>query len=107
MNISTDLIVLRNRKTGSFLQGIKNMENSLATRASFVGEIRGALTLPYDSYLKQRQEVKSMARMHNCEIIRVKAEYELTYPNGSEVLPVEDRKSSFFNLLKAFMEEED
>lgn len=106
MNISTDLIVLRDRETGAFLQELKNKPNSLATKGSFVCEIRGALTLPYDSYLEQRQKIKAMAKMHNCEIIRVKAEYELTYPNGGEVFPINKKDGNFFDLLKAFAEEE-
>ncbi|WP_260664248.1 hypothetical protein [Streptococcus anginosus] len=30
-------------------------------------------------------QFKSMAKMFGCEVVKVKATYELTYPNGSEV----------------------
>lgn len=104
MKISTDLIVLRDRETGNFLQELKNTPNSLATHASFVSEIRGALTMPFESYIEQKQSIKAMAKMHDCEIIRVKTEHQLSYPNGGEVLPVEKKNDNFFDLLKAYME---
>lgn len=64
---------------------IKNNPHSLATKAGLVEEIRGALSLPYEYYLKQESEIKALAKIHDCEIILVDAEYTLTYPNGEEV----------------------
>ena len=54
MKISNKLIVLREKKRGYFMENIENNPHSLATKAGFVGEIRGALSLPYEYYLKQK-----------------------------------------------------
>lgn len=51
MKISNKLIVLREKQRGYFMSEIKNCPHSLATKADFVNEIRGALSLPYEYYL--------------------------------------------------------
>ncbi len=99
MKISNKLIVLRDKKNGYFMSEIKNNPNSLATKASFVGEIRGALSLPYKYYLEQKSEIKALAKMHDCEIILVDAEYTLTYPNGEEVSKIDPKESNLFEEL--------
>ncbi len=84
MKLSSDYIVMRDKQSGHFLNELKNNCSSLATKASFVDDIRGALTMPYNSYLEQKTAVKSLAKVHGVEIIRVKATFELTYPNGGD-----------------------
>ena len=101
MKISNKLIVLREKKNGYFMAKIKNNPNSLATKAGFVEEIRGALSLPYEYYLEQKSEIKALAKIHDCEIILVDAEYTLTYPNGEEVSKIVPKES---NLFEEFME---
>ncbi|NQK49795.1 hypothetical protein HO504_07715 [Streptococcus suis] len=103
MKISNKLIVLRNKKNGCFMAEIKNNPHSLATKAGFVEEIRGALSLPYEYYLKQKSEIKALAKIHDCEIILVDAEYTLTYPNGEEVSKIIPKESNLFDdLMEAF-----
>ena len=34
-------------------------------------------------------QFKNMAKIFGCEVVKVKAEYKLTYPNGSEVREIE------------------
>ena len=103
MKISNKLIVLREKKRGYFMESIENNPHSLATKASFVKEIRGALSLPYKYYLEQKSEIKVLAKMHDCEIILVDAEYTLTYPNGGDVSKIIPKESNLFDdLMEAF-----
>lgn len=103
MKISNKLIVLRDKKKGYFMSEIKNNPHSLAMKACFVEEIRGALSLPYKYYLEQKSEIKALAKMHECEIILVDAEYTLTYPNGEEFSKIVPKESNLFEeLMEAF-----
>ena len=103
MKISNKLIVLREKKRGYFMESIENNPHSLATKVSFVREIRGALSLPYEYYLKQKSEIKALAKIHDCEIILVDAEYTLTYPNGGDVSKIIPKESNLFDdLMEAF-----
>ena len=103
MKISNKLIVLREKKRGYFMASIENTPHSLAPYASFVKEIRGALSLPYEYYLKQKSEIKALAKIHDCEIILVDAEYTLTYTNGGDVSKIIPKESNLFDdLMEAF-----
>ena len=103
MKISNKLIVLRDKKKGYFMSEIKNNPHSLATKASFVEEISGAISLPYEYYLEQKSKIKALAKMHDCEIILVDAEYTLTYPNGGDVSKIIPKESNLFDdLMEAF-----
>lgn len=101
MKISTEYIVLRSRKTGNYLKEIKNHPHSIATCSSFVDDIRAALVMPYTIYLKQKEYVKALAEIAECEIIVVNAELNLTYPNGGDVPKIERKeKPVLFDLRK-------
>lgn len=102
MKLSSDYIVMRDKQSGHFLNELKNNCSSLATKASFVDDIRGALTMPYNSYLEQKTAVKSLAKVHGLDIIRVKATFELTYPNGGDVQKIEreNKNIGLFDLLR-------
>ena len=58
--------------------------------------------MPYNSYLEQKTSVKALAKTHGMEIIRVKATFELTYSNGSDVQKIEreNTKPDLFDLLR-------
>lgn len=103
MKLSSDYIVMRDKQSGQFLNELKNNRSSLATKASFVDDIRGALTMPYNSYLEQKTELKALAKVHGMEIVRVKATFELTYPNGGDVQKIErqNTKPDLFDLLRS------
>ena len=103
MKLSSDYIVMRDKQSGHFLNELKNKPCSLATHASFVDDIRGALTMPYNSYLEQKTAVKAAAKVHGMEIVRVKATFDLTYPNGGEVQKIEceNKNIGLFDLLRS------
>lgn len=102
MKILTEYIVLRNRKTGNYLEEIKNQPHSLAVSMSFVDRIQAALMMPYDAYQQQKADIKALAKIAECEIIVVNAELNLTYPNGSDVPEIERKseKPGLFELLR-------
>ena len=102
MKLSSDYIVMRDKQNGHFLNELKNKRSSLATQAGFVDDIRGAFTMPYDCYLEQKTKLKALAKVHGMEIIRVKATFELTYPNGSDVSKIEreNTKPGLLDLLR-------
>ncbi|HFU4060009.1 TPA: hypothetical protein ACGOZ1_001433 [Streptococcus suis] len=81
------------------MESIENNPHSLTTKAGFVEEIRGALSIPYKYYLEQKSEIKALAKMHDCEIILVEVEYTLTYPNGEEVSKIIPKESNVFDEL--------
>ena len=93
---------MRDKQSGHFLNELKNNCSSLATKASFVDDIRGALTMPYDCYLEQKTALKALAKTHGMEIVRVKATFDLTYPNGSDVSKIEreNTKPGLLDLLR-------
>lgn len=103
MKLSSDYIVMRDKQSGHFLNELKNKRSSLATQAGFVDDIQGALTMPYDCYLEQKTAIKALAKTHGMEIVRVKATFELTYPNGSDVSKIERKniKPSLLDLLRS------
>lgn len=103
MKLSSDYIVMRNKKDGYFLNELKNNRSSLATKAGFVDDIQSALTMPYNSYLEQKTAVKALAEVHGMEIVRVKATFDLTYPNGGEVQKIEreNKNIGLFDLLRS------
>ena len=103
MKLSSDYIVMRDKRSGHFLNELKNNRSSLATKAVFVDNIQSALTMPYNSYLEQKTAVKAAAKVHGMEIVRVKATFDLTYPNGGDVQKIErqNTKPDLFDLLRS------
>ncbi|WP_112445729.1 MULTISPECIES: hypothetical protein [unclassified Streptococcus] len=103
MKLSSDYIVMRNKENGQFLNELKNNRSSLATKAVFVDNIQSALTMPYNSYLEQKTAVKAAAKVHGMEVVRVKATFDLTYPNGGDVQKIErqNTKPDLFDLLRS------
>ena len=103
MKLSSDYIVMRDKQNGHFLNELKNKRSSLATQACFVDDIRGALTMPYDCYLEQKTALKALAKTHGMEIVRVKATFDLTYPNGGDVQKIErqNTKPDLFDPLRS------
>lgn len=103
MKLSSDYIVMRDKQNGHFLNELKNKRSSLATKASLVDDIQDALTMPYDCYLEQKTALKALAKTHGMEIVRVKATFDLTYPNGGDVQKIErqNTKPDLFDLLRS------
>ena len=88
MKMNQEFIVLRRKETGSFLKLFKD-RGTLAYQADYTDNLANALLMSLEKYEEDKMKFKSMAKMFGCEVVKVKAEYELTYPNGSEVREIE------------------
>ena len=88
MKMNQELIVLRRKETGSFLKSIED-RGTLAYQADYTDNLANALFMSLEKYEEDKMQFKNMAKIFGCEVIKVKAEYKLTYPNGSEVREIE------------------
>lgn len=84
MKMNQELIVLRRKETGSFLKSFED-RGTLAYQADYTDNLANVLFMSLEKYEENKMQFKSMAKMFGCEVVKVKATYELTYPNGSEV----------------------
>ena len=70
--------------TNDFLAGYKNRERALTFNADFTSDVRGALIF-------EKGDEKSEKAMHNIaeavggRLVKIKAEYEITEEDGSEL----------------------
>lgn len=106
MKLTEDFIVLRDRKTGNFLRKIETGDGYLKLNYTFVDDVRFAKVIPYSAYLENKVDVKSLAKLSESEIVRVKAEYTLTYPSGAdvpEIINQEHKGPSFEDFLEALL----
>lgn len=85
MKQTNEFIVLREKQRGYFLSKFGNKEGVLSIDGTYVNELNCALFIPYENYLNKKDRIKNLAKLLDCEIIKVNAEYTLTHPNGSEV----------------------
>lgn len=104
MNIKRTYIVFRNKKDGSFLVDFKSNKMTFAFGAGFTDYIEDAATMPLKNYEEQKDQFKPLAKALACEVIKVEANYSLTYPNGSEVKEIKKEKDDiggFENFLES------
>lgn len=116
MKQSKTYIVIRNKNNGEFLVDYKSKRNTFAYEANFTSNIEDAATMDIKSYELQKDKIKKLVKAFGskgCEVVKVEAYYNLTYPNGSDVKKIEKRKydNPLMDLFKAFevakeMEEE-
>lgn len=85
MEMKSEFVVLRNIEKYGFVCSFENKKNNLAFNAILSDDIEEALILPEKYYLEDKEAYDGMAQMLDAEVIKVKASYELTYLDGSEV----------------------
>lgn len=96
MEMKSEFVVLRNVEKGGFVRSFESKKNNLAFNAQLSDEIEDALTLPEKYYLKDKEAYDGMAQMLGAEVVKVKASYELTYLDGSEVQEIEAKEEKSF-----------
>lgn len=75
--------------TNKFLAGYKNRENALTFSADFTNEVRCALIFEKGNE-KSERSVHNIAEAVGGRLVKIKAEYEITEEDGSELQePVE------------------
>lgn len=80
----TNTFIVMRAKDGSYLAEFKNNQFTLAYNAGFTDYLNSALIMTEESYEDQREDFEALAKMVECEPIRVQAEYTLTTLDGSE-----------------------
>ena len=95
--------------TNKFLAGYKNRENALTFSADFTSEVRCALIFEKGNE-KSEKSVHNIAEAVGGRLVKIKAEYEITEEDGSdlkepEVNDEEDEFKAFLShLLKRGLE---
>ncbi len=95
--------------TNKFLAGYKNRENALTFSADFTSEIRCALIFEKGNE-KSERSVHNIAEAVGGRLVKIKAEYEITEEDGSELKAPEvddeedEIKSFLSHLLKRGLE---
>lgn len=84
MKKTETFIVLRNRKTGSFLLKYKSKEHTLAYSAEYTKELKHAAKNEVEATKIQIEDFTKLANALNCELLEVTATYELKTLDGEE-----------------------
>lgn len=89
--------------TNKFLAGYKNRENALTFSADFTSEIRCALIFEKGNE-KSEKSVHNIAEAVGGRLVKIKAEYEVTEEDGSELQePVESNEGSDHDDFDSFI----
>lgn len=70
--------------TNNFLAGYKNKERALTFNACFTSDVRGALVFEKGDK-KSEKAIYNIAKAVGGRMVKVKAEYEITEEDGSEL----------------------
>lgn len=84
MKKTETFIVLRNKKTGSFLLKYKSKEQTLAYSAEYTKELKRAAKNEVSATKIQIEDFTKLANALNCELLEVTATYELKTLDGEE-----------------------
>ena len=106
-------IVLRNKKTGSFLLKYKSKEQTLAYSAEYTKELKHAAKNEVEATKIQIEDFAKLANALNCELLEVTATYELKTLDGEEPKELiegtetsdEEEFKKFLKMLEAGMED--
>lgn len=114
MKKTETFIVLRNRKTGSFLLKYKSKEHTLAYSAEYTKELKHAAKNEVEATKIQIGDFTKLANALNCELLEVTATYELKTLDGEEPEELiketetssEEEFKRFLKMLEAGMEDD-
>lgn len=89
--------------TNKFLAGYKNREHALTFSADFANEIRCALIFEKGDEESERA-VRNIAEAVGGRLVKIKAEYEITEEDGSELQePVQGNEGSDHDAIDCFI----
>lgn len=114
MKKTETFIVLRNRKTGSFLLKYKSKEHTLAYSAEYTKELKHAAKNEVEATKIQIEDFTKLANALNCELLEVTATYELKTLDGEEPEELiketetssEEEFKRFLKMLESGMEDD-
>ena len=107
-------IVLRNKKTGSFLLKFKSKKQTLAYSAEYTKRLEHAAKNEVEATKVQIEDFTKLANALNCELLEVTATYELKTLDGEEPEELiketetssEEEFKRFLKMLEAGMEDD-
>ena len=103
MKQQKEFYVIAQNGTNKFLAGYKNREYVLTFSADFASEIRCALIFEKGDEESERA-VRNIAEAVGGRLVKIKAEYEITEEDGSELQePVESNEGSDHDALDCFI----
>ena len=114
MKKTETFIVLRNKKTGSFLLKFKSKKQTLAYSAEYTKRLEHAAKNEVEATKVQIEDFTKLANALNCELLEVTATYELKTLDGEEPEELiketetssEEEFKRFLKMLEAGMEDD-
>lgn len=103
MKQTKNFIAFQNKENGRFVSEYKHHENRLAYKVGLCNSMQDALTLDYDAYERQKEQIDTLAEAFGCHIVVVEATHEIKMLDGSDVPEPEERnsQSGLLDLLEA------
>jgi hypothetical protein len=104
--------VLRNKKTGAFLDKYKSKKGTFAYSVEYTDDLRRAAKNELKAIESQKEDFEKLANALNCEILVVEAKYTLKTLEGNEpedlTESIEDAKREYIKgLLKGLLDDEE
>lgn len=96
-------IVLRNKKTGSFLLKYKSKEQTLAYSAEYTKRLEHAAKNEVEATKMQIEDFTKLANALDCELLEVTATYELKTLDGEEPEELIEGTETFDEEFKKFL----
>lgn len=84
MKQQKEFYAIAQNETNNFLEGYKNKEHGLAFTATFSDDVRCALIFEKGDK-KSEEAIYNIAKAVGGRMVKVKAEYEITEEDGSEL----------------------
>lgn len=91
MKKTETFIVLRNKKTGHYVQKYKSKEQAFAYSAYYTEVLKRAAKNEVEATKVQIEDFTKLANMLDCELLEVAATYELKTLDGEEPENLTDR----------------
>ena len=105
MKKTETFIVLRNKKTGNYVQKYKSKEQAFAYSAYYTEALKRAAKNYVEATKIQIEDFTKLANMLDCELLEVTATYELKTLDGEEPKDLTDKtENSKSKSLKKFLD---
>ena len=101
MKQTKKFIAFQDKENGHFVSEYEHNENRLAYKAGLCNSMQDALTLDYDAYERQKEQIDTLAEAFGCHIVVVEATHEIKMLDGSDAPEPEERsaKADFLRIL--------
>ena len=110
MKYTDKFAVLRNKKTGTFVNNYKSKKGTFAYSVEYTDDLKRAAKNELKA-IEQKEDFEKLANALDCEILVVEAEYTLKTLDGKEpeelTEDIEDAKRKYIKgLLKGLLSDE-